>query len=102
MSKTNEPTYITEARLELAKLQRNAESFAAQYRQYRAQNSDLAQPYKVMTKRALSHVRYLKRFIQKVVAIQKRLDDLTRRIAEVESRRGLISKFSQASRKRAR
>ncbi len=84
MSKTTEPTYITEARRELAKRQRNAKFFASQYRQYRAQKSDLAQPYKIMTKHALSHVRYLKRSIQKAVAIQKRCDELTLRIAELE------------------
>ncbi len=87
MSKSNTAAYIAEAPRELAKIQRKAKFFASQHRKYRAQKSDLAQPYKTMTTNALSQVRFLKRIIQKVEAIQKRHDQLTLRIAELEATR---------------
>ena len=87
MSKSNEATYITEARRELAKLQQNAKFFAAQYKKYRTHNPDVAQPYKTMAKSTFSRVRFLKRFIQKVVILQERRDQLALRIAELESKR---------------
>lgn len=87
MSKTTEATYIGQRPRELATRQRHAKFFASQYRQYRAQKSDLAQPYKIMTKHALSHVRRLRRFVHEAVSIQKRCDGLTLRIAELELRR---------------
>ena len=92
MSKTSEPAYITEARRELAKRQRNVKFFASQYRQYRARKSDLARPYKIMTTLALSHVRHLKGYILKAVTIQGRIDELSLQIADLESRRQLLSK----------
>lgn len=87
MTKATEPTHITEARRELARRQRNAKFFASQNRRYRAEKSNLAQPYKIMAKLALSHVRYLKRSLQRAVALQERLDELTLRIAKLESHR---------------
>ncbi len=74
---------ITEACRELAKIQKNAKFFASQYRQFRAQKSDLAQPYKIMTKYALEHVRSLKRYIKGLEDLQKQIDELDRRIAKL-------------------
>jgi hypothetical protein len=87
VSKDIEPTYIKEVRRELAKRQRNAKFFTSQYRQYRAQKSNLAEPYRIMAKHALSHVRRLRRFIQEAVSIQKRCDQLSLQIAELELKR---------------
>jgi hypothetical protein len=84
VKKTTEATYIEQRRRELARFERNAEFFTSEYKQYRARKSDLAEPYRIMAKHALSHVRRLRRFIQEAVSIQKRCDQLTLRIAELE------------------
>lgn len=61
MEATNEATYITVERRQLAKLQRNAKSFASQYRKYRAQKSELAEAYKIMAKHTLTRRPSLKK-----------------------------------------
>jgi hypothetical protein len=94
MRKTSEPAYITAARRELAKCQRNSKFLASQYKQYKARKSDLARPFKVMAKLALSHVRQVKGYILKAVTIQERIDELSLQIADLESRRQLLSKDS--------
>jgi hypothetical protein len=80
-----EASHITDARRELIKFQRNARFFSTEYRKYRARGSDLAQPYRLMRKNALAHVRQLEQYIRKSVAIQKRIDELTLRIAALEA-----------------
>ncbi len=74
---------ITKARRELGKIQKNAKFFTSHYRQLRAQKSNLAQPYKVMAKYALAHVRSLKRYIKALEDLQKRIDEVHLRIAKL-------------------
>jgi hypothetical protein len=84
MSKNH--TYLTGERSELVRAERNAKWFAAEYRKYRTRKSDLAGPYKIMATNAEAKVRRLKRHIGEMEAIQKRIDALTLRIAEIDAK----------------
>jgi hypothetical protein len=76
---------IKEARRELAKFQKLAKFYTSQHRQFRAQKSNLAQQYKLMAKYGLARVRSLKRYIKESEDLQKRIDELDRRIAKLSS-----------------
>jgi hypothetical protein len=54
--------------------------------------SDLARPYKIMAASALAKVRHLKRHIREIEAIQKRIDELALRIAEIDAKHGAAAK----------
>src|SRR5258708_432789 len=95
MNKPNEATYlmresIRETRRELGSWQGKARIFASLCRQYRAQKSDLVEPFRIMNEHAFAQVRRLKVHINKLLAIQERLNDLALQIAEIESRMKLL------------
>lgn len=84
--------YLASERRELVRAQRNARWFAAEYRKYRTKKSDLAKPYKILAANALAKVRRLKRHIPKMEALQKRLDEVTLQLAEIDAKRGAVAK----------
>jgi hypothetical protein len=66
----------SDLRRELAKAERQLRFFTSEHRKYRGK-SDLAEPYKIMRKGALSWVRQLKRHIRKIEDAEAKRDQVT-------------------------
>ena len=74
---------IEQVRSELAKVQDRAKFFGSEYKKYSTEKSDLAQPYKIMTRFALERARALKRHIKALQDFQKRIDELDLKLAKL-------------------
>ena len=86
MSESDGAAYIKEAKRELTRLQKNANCFAFEYRKCRARNSDMTKNYKILAMFAVANVRRQKRHIREQLAYQQKHDQLTSRLAELESK----------------
>jgi hypothetical protein len=71
----------SELRRELALAERHLKFFTSEHRKYRGK-SDLAEPYRVMRKGALSWVRRLKSHIRKIEDAEAKRDQLAARRAD--------------------
>jgi hypothetical protein len=72
----NKAAYTAQARRQLAMIQKTANFFHSEYRKYRAHNSEVAQYFRDLTKLALRRVGFLKRYIKRLEAIQRRLSEV--------------------------
>jgi hypothetical protein len=82
----SEAADIAKMRRELVRYQEIAQSFASQYKQYRAQKSRLAGPYEVMMRLAFERARRKQESVRQEMAYQEKLAKLNLQIAALESK----------------